>query len=453
MKIQPMTKRHKPAPTSAEVVKLFSRRAFIRLSLMAGAGLLAGCATPTPRPIARPPASPTATSSPGATPSPTARLPSPTPIASPTPTASSTPTTSPTPTTGPTASPTPRPEPIPTPTSTPAPAAFIKNVIIFLQENHTFDSLFADFPGAESEFAGQVCPDTLPADPPHQHLDALTPGGATTQAAHCSYTEATAPNYWRIAREFALCDRFFSEVRGPSHPNYLMLMAAQSPIVNTPSPTDLCPDFCLDLPTLPNRLDQAGLTWRDYTGLFTDIKSLVGRPEVTDNDEAGFFRDVAQGRLPNVAWLNSAYLEGGYGKSGHPPASLCAAENYAVKVLNAVMNGPQWNSTVLFLVWDDWGGFFDHVEPPLVESWSDGTPFRYGFRVPCIVVSPYARRGYISHQLHSLVSLLRFTETIFNLKPLTGRDAQAGDMLDCFDFKQAPRPPFQLSPRPCQDSG
>jgi phospholipase C len=195
------------------------------------------------------------------------------------------------------------------------------------------------------------------------------------------------------------------------------------------------------------------LTWRDYTGLFTDIKSLVGRPEITLNDDASFFRDAQQGQLPHVAWLNSVYLESGVDKSGHPPGSLCAAENYAVQVLNAVMNSPQWPSTALFLVWDDWGGFFDHVEPPVVERWSDGTPFRYGFRVPCLVISPHARRGYLSHQLHSFVSLLRFTETIFNLKPLTERDAQASDLLDCFDFNQAPRLPLQFTPRPCEGEG
>ncbi len=318
-----------------------------------------------------------------------------------------------------------------------------------MQENHTFDSLFAGFPGADGEFAGQVCPDALSADPPHQHIDALTPGGATTAAARCSYTEATAPIYWQLAREFVLCDRFFSDARGPSHPSYLMLMAAQSPIVNTPSPTDMCPDFCLDIPTLPNRLDERGLTWRDYAGLFTGIKGLVGRSEITINNDARFFRDASEGNLSHVAWLNSAFLEEGYDKSGHPPASLCAAENYAVQVLNAVMQGPQWNSTALFLVWDDWGGFFDHVEPPTVEVWSDGTPFRYGHRVPCLVISPYARRGYVSHELHSLVSILHFIETIFDLAPLTERDAQASTMLDCFDFNQSPRLPILLSPRVC----
>ena len=143
------------------------------------------------------------------------------------------------------------------------------------------------------------------------------------------------------------------------------------------------------------------------------------------------------------------FSSGPSGTSGHPPASLCSGENYAVKVLNAAMNSPQWRSMALFLVWDDWGGFYDHVEPPVVETWTDGTPFRYGFRVPGIVVSPYARPGYVSHELHSLVSLLRFAETIFSLEPLTERDANASNMLDCFDFIQAPLPPLALIPRDC----
>jgi phospholipase C len=344
---------------------------------------------------------------------------------------------------------TPVPSATPAPTPTPAPSDLINNIVIFIQENHTFDSLFAGFPDADGEYAGQNCSDALPGDPPHQHVDALRPNGATTKASRCSYTEADAPNYWRVARAFTLCDRFFSDVRGPSHPNYLMLMAAQSPIVNTPLPTDVCPDFCLDIPTLPDRLDAQRLTWRDYGGLFTDIQSLYRRPEVMDRRDEQFFADAQAGKLPNVGWLNSGFLRDGNSRSGHPPARLCDAENYAVKVLNAVMGGPQWNSTALFLVWDDWGGFYDHVEPPVVEKWNDGTPFRYGFRVPCIVISPYAHRGYVSHTEYSHVSLLRFAETVFGLEPLTERDADANNMLDCFDFTQALLPPLALTPRDC----
>jgi phospholipase C len=325
----------------------------------------------------------------------------------------------------------------------------IRNIIFFIQENHTFDSLFAGFPGADGQSAGRACADSLPADPPHSHNAAFEPEGATTDAARCSYKEADASNYWKAARAFTLCDAFFSDVRGPSHPNYLMMIAGQSPIVDKPEPTDVCPEFCLDIEVLPHRLDNLGLTWRDYGGIFTSIKSLVGRKEIMDFRDDQFFADAARGTLPNVSWLNSGFLYESNPKSGHPPSSLCVGENYAVSVLNAVMNGPQWETTVLFLVWDDWGGFYDHVEPPVLETWEDGTPFRYGHRVPCIVISPYARRGYVSHETHSLVSLLRFAETIFGLEPLTERDANASNMLDCFDFESPPAPPLRLEPRAC----
>jgi phospholipase C len=328
-------------------------------------------------------------------------------------------------------------------------ADLIKNIIFFIQENHTFDNLFADFPGADGTPAGAGCPESLPSDPPHTHNDALMPDGSSIPGSRCSYRESDIPNYWKMAKAFTLCDHYFSEVRGPSHPNYLMMIAGQSPIINAPTTIDECPDFCLDIDVLPNHLDAQGLSWRDYGGIFSGIKSLVGRPEVMDFRDDQFFKDAAAGSLPNVAWLNSGFLHESDTKSGHPPGSLCSGENYAVKVLNAVMNGSQWATTALFLVWDDWGGFYDHVDPPVVERWDDGTPFRYGLRVPCIVISPYARAGYVAHTNHSHVSLLRFAETIYSLEPLTERDASATDMLDCFDFDQPPLPSIELTPHGC----
>ena len=399
-----------------------SRRAFLKCALAAGAAMAAGC-------VAGPVSTNTPTSRPGAT----QEQPTPIPLASPAPTTA---TTAPSRTPLPSA--TRLPTALPTLSATPAPADKIKSIIFFIQENHTFDSLFAGFPGADGQDAGKPCPDRLAADPPHQHSDAFHPGGNSSSAARCSYTEGTAATYWQIARAFTLCDRFFSDVRGPSHPNYFMMTAAQTPIVNTPNPTDECPDFCYDLPTLANRLDEKGLTWRDYGGILTDIKSLAGRPEVMDRQDAQYFADAAAGALPNMAWLNSGFLENGNNLSGHPTGSLCAAQQYAAKVINAAMASPQWGSIALFLVWDDWGGFYDHVEPPVIEKWTDGTPLRYGWRVPAIVISPYARAGYVSHETHSFVSVLHFAETVYDLEPLTERDASASTFLDCFDFSQAP---------------
>jgi len=121
-------------------------------------------------------------------------------------------------------------------------------------------------------------------------------------------------------------------------------------------------------------LSAQGLTWRAYDGIFTSNKSLAGRPEVVDYQDEKCFEDAAKGTWPNAAWLNSGFLTDSYAKGGHPPASLCGGENYAVSVLNAVMSSQQWSTTALFLVWDDWGGFYHHVDPLVVERWEAGTP-------------------------------------------------------------------------------
>ncbi|MBI3763561.1 MAG: hypothetical protein HY260_17080, partial [Chloroflexi bacterium] len=285
--------------------------------------------------------------------------------------------------------------------------------------------------------------DRLAGDPPHHHADALQPGGTAGDLGRCYYTEADAPNYWKLARTFALCDRYFTEVRGPSDPNYFMLAAAQSSIIESAFPNDSCPDLCLNAPSLPTKLDAKGITWADYGGVFNAIQPMLGRPEVKP-DDSQFFTDAARGTLPNVSWLVSKFAV-----SGHPPTSLCVGENYAVRVLNAAMSGPQWNSMAVFFTWDDWGGFYDHVAPPVVERWGDHTPFRYGLRVPCIVISPYARPGYLSKTLKSHLSLFRFIETTFGVEPLNNRDRYAPNMLDCFNFSQKPLAAVALTERAC----
>jgi phospholipase C len=115
---------------------------------------------------------------------------------------------------------------------------------------------------------------------------------------------------------------------------------------------------------------------------------------------------------------------------------------WTVDQVNAVVQGGLWPKTAIFITWDDWGGWLDHVDPPAVETWSaDGTQFRYGSRVGCLVLSPYAKQGHISKALHSHVSLLRFCEKQFNLPPLNIRVSNADDMSDCFDFTQVPATP------------
>ena len=122
---------------------------------------------------------------------------------------------------------------------------------------------------------------------------------------------------------------------------------------------------------------------------------------------------------------------------------MCSGENWFVSKMNALMAGPDWSSTVVFLVWDDYGGFYDHVAPPMVDQ------FGLGPRVPLLVISPYARSGTLTHTTYAFESVLKTAEEIFKLPSLTDRDKQAHDLLDTLNFSQKPNSPLPLSPRSC----
>jgi len=169
-------------------------------------------------------------------------------------------------------------------------------------------------------------------------------------------------------------------------------------------------------------------------------------------DVSHFLRDARAGTLPEVSWIVPDQQH-----SDHPPANIATGQGYVTNLINTVMSGPDWGSTAIFLVWDDWGGFYDHVLPPVVDQ--NG----YGFRVPSLVISPYARRGFIDHQTLSFDAINKFIEDDFlggqRLDPATdGRPDprpdvrenadQLGDMTADFDFDQAPQPPLILPLNP-----
>lgn len=206
---------------------------------------------------------------------------------------------------------------------------------------------------------------------------------------------------------------------------------------------------CFDFPTLADRVQSAGLTWKYYAPnkgeagyIWSALNAInhirntsVWTSNVVHNTQ--FVVDAMNGNLPSVCWIVSGPT------SEHPPDSSCLGENWTVQQINAVMQGPNWNSTAIFVTWDDFGGFYDHVPPPKVDN------FGFGPRVPLLIISPYAREGYISHTQYEFSSLLKFAETRFNLAPLTARDTAANDMTDSFNFDQDPRPSFILQARQC----
>ena len=324
------------------------------------------------------------------------------------------------------------------------------------------------------------------------------------------HTGAELPNYWAYARNFALDDHMFEPVKSWSLPDHLYLVSGWSARCKNRSP-DSCVNDIIG-PYSTGRFDRAvrqevaagqtsiDLAWTDITWLLyrhhiswryyvqagtqpdcvsdaaetcTRVRQSARTPgiwnplplfgDVRQDHQASYvqplgsyFRAAAAGRLPAVSWITPSGPD-----SDHPPASIHSGQSYVTAVVNAAMKSPDWNSTAIFVTWDDWGGFYDHVVPPAVDG--NG----YGLRVPALVISPYARRGYIDHQTLSSDAYLKFIEDDFlggaRLDPKTdGRpdprpDVREnapilGTMTADFNFSQPPRPPLLLPTNPPTDS-
>lgn len=317
----------------------------------------------------------------------------------------------------------------------------IRHVVIIVKENHGFDNYFGTFPGAGGIVLPRS-PNPPPLDPDHRHAAWLT---RKTTAAKTQFVEQDIPAYFAYARQFTLCNRYFTDVAGPSTPNHLMLIAADSPIIDNPPRYRRGAKAPLyKLPSLPAQLDKAKLSWGNYGGYAFDfIKGLAGRNTYPPEQ---FKTDALAGKLPAVSWLYAPH-----DASEHPPdpqdtndplaGNVTHGMQWTVDQVDAVVRGGLWPSSCIFITWDDWGGWFDHVDPPEIEKWTDGTQFRYGGRVPCLVLGPHAKRGHLSSVLYSHVSLLKFCQQQFKLPSLNARTAAAQGMDDCFDFNAPAGPP------------
>ncbi len=374
----------------------------------------------------------------------------------------------------------------------------IQHIVFIIKENRTFDHYFGTFPGANGATSGTIstggmiklghAPDILPRDIGHSFSEAVQAinGGAMNQfdlipganvngdyLAYTQCTEADIPNYFAYARNFVLADAFFSSLTGPSFPNHLYTVGAQSGgAINNPAkslgrwgcdaPSDSTVEVmdshgaitkqypCFDFQTLADVLEARGISWKYYSpgqgqpGYVWSALNAISRIRLTPLwnrrvvPTEQFVDDALKGQLPAVSWVVVDEP-----LSEHPPASVCHGENWTVQQLNAIMQGPHWNFTAVFLTWDDFGGFYDHVPPPKVDG------FGFGPRVPLLIISPWAKRGYISHKVLEFSSILKFIETRFGMPPLTERDALSGDMLDSFDFTQPPLPALVLQVRDC----
>jgi len=289
------------------------------------------------------------------------------------------------------------------------------------------------------------------------------------------------PNYYAYAQNFVLADNMFSTIDGSSLPNHLVTVAAQNggtiaspftPLMkggNYGSDTswgcdahasvaartvdadeNIDADFpCWDFQTLVDSLESAGISWKFYApsagehgyiwstlDAINHIRNSDLWQNVVPTDQ--FITDAENGNLPAVSWLATGNQE-----SEHPPDSTCVGENTTVAEVNAVMQGSDWGSTAIFITWDDYGGFYDHVNPPPFDQ------FGLGPRVPLLIISPYAIPGYVSHTQYEFSSVLKTIEERFGLPALTQHDEQANDLYDSFNFNQQPNPPLILQQRTC----
>jgi phospholipase C len=319
--------------------------------------------------------------------------------------------------------------------------------------------------------------------------------------AYVQYTQNQIPNYWAYAERFVLADRFFTGVYGPTGVEHLDSVAAQTDRFidhereNPPGqfgtngvPREFCHDdterayslkklrpgqidrvgevqnegaggrfmrkftylrrACTNIRILPDELEAADVSWAYYLGdnLYVETPSWIRHwafgpmMENVKSDER-FLLDARAGKLPAVSWLVPDTPV-----SEHPPDSVCAGENWTVKVMNAIQRSPDWRHTAVVITWDDFGGFYDHVAPPHVDEYGMGP------RAPMLLISPWARRGHIAHQTLEFASVLKMIETIWGLPALTERDANASDMLDLFDFSGRPNPRLILQPRDCSNA-
>ena len=390
----------------------------------------------------------------------------------------------------------------------------IKHVVVIMQENRSYDSYFGTYPAPGGIPKGVCVPDprtgkcvkpyvdhadrnvggphlapNSAADVDHGKMDGfigqeqavLTKQGKCKPTGPCPtdvmghHTGSDIPNYWAYARNFVLQTHMYESVHSWSLPFHLYMASGWSANCPTKNPmtctsTDMPKGISASDPTpfawtsLTYLLNKQQVTWGWYldhgrAGVpaiwnvlpgFTD--SHQGKQSGTVAPLSTFFTRAGQGTLPSVSWVLPDGTD-----SEHPTALVSTGQAYVTKIINAVMRSKDWNSTAIFLAWDDWGGFYDHVDPKSVDS--EG----YGMRVPGLVISPYARRGYADPQTLSADAYLKFIEDDFlggaRLNPATdGRpDARPGvrenaailgNVISDFNFRQKPRPPLILNPCP-----
>jgi len=282
--------------------------------------------------------------------------------------------------------------------------------------------------------------------------------GAGGQRALGYYTDVDIPYYYWLAKNFSISDTYFSSLLGPTYPNRYFLYSAtafgRTQSANTPS--EAPPEPQGQTQNIFFELDQGAHTWKIYKDGAVSFGTLYGAAYAGVPFQ-NFALDVQANTLPDVSFIDPDWTgtpAGHMGNDEHPPSNMQVGEQYVAGIISTLTSNPTvWQKSALFFTYDEHGGYYDHVPPPPAckpDATDPTDPYpilyhydRYGVRVPLIVVSPYAKKGYVSHKVMDHTSILRFIENRFNLPAMTKRDANAWPMLDLFDFAN---PPFMNFP-------
>ena len=338
----------------------------------------------------------------------------------------------------------------------------IEHFVVLMQENHSFDNYFGTYPGADGiskdtcmpvakrsrpcvrpfRLGGRPVPDLghdrriYRIQYARGRMDGFVrAASADRQRVERSvmgyYDHRDLPFYWNVADEYVLFDRFFAATPDGSVASHMFWV--------TGTPGDPDGGFG-DRPTIFDRLDRHGISWKFYVEDYDprqptqavrvpllNSARYVTNPKrfarIVDLDE--YYKDLRDGQLPQVAYIAPS------GSSEHPPGRIGAGEALVKRLVTALSMSSAWDSSAFMWTYDGWGGWFDHVRPPKT----------LGFRVPALLVSPYARQGYVDSTRLDTTSILRFIEDNWRLKPLARRDARANSLAGAFDFSTTPRAP------------
>jgi phospholipase C len=376
----------------------------------------------------------------------------------------------------------------PTTPSVPQTTTPIKHLVVLMQENHTFDNYFGTYPGGNGIPSGTKMPvdptnpssamvvpwhigDSTITDLSHSaptflaqydsgkmdgFISALNNLNQNGQLAMGYYDYRDIPYYWNLAANYVLLDNLFSSAKDGSSANHMYWVAGVSP---TPKHGQTLSSLLTKLPTIFDRLQAAGVSWKFYVENYNqsinyrnmasqgnrgsqviwvpllNFDRFIDDPTLMSHivDLSQYYVDLSHGTLPAVSYIVPS------GASEHPPEYPATGQRQVKNLIQELMRSSVWNSSAFMLLYDDWGGWYDHVAPPQVDAYG------YGLRVPGLLVSPYAKVGFIDHTQLDFTSVLKFIESNWNVAALSTRDAAANNILSAFDFKQAPRQAVFLS--------